>query len=710
MLNTLILALVLQPVQAEKVTLFVPPMPANKVLAELSKATGTRLFAIGRAENEVLTIHVKDVSPKDLLAKIAEVTCGEWQERDGGLALTYKDAALKERDRKAAGEEAEQLRKAILSTVEKMNLNSPFGDAEAQQLILEQQKMREELSKPRNELEPRPRTTTRAPKREDPIGRAAHRMLASIDVRTVVANRSKRVVFSTLPTKMQVPIALEGRQFLTRFAAEYSAWSNAVAKLPKTTAPPPTGDEDQEMEEWGDGGDAFYAPKLKAAPYKALLCIRQNDFMMMGSALSAEFKVLDQEGNTLTSRYISVRDGSESTFGSLFGPQANNSQTMLKFSERALALKNPFGSAFSGFTKEDSEEPQLSPEDRNYLLKPEEFEPLDSLMADGLARYAESKTANLVASLPDSMVMGSLFFNQKSVGAAFLEMILRFTGTEAVTKDGWVLVAPRFGWVSRQEAMNRADLGRFLKEADSKGLGLDRMAAFLLKNPYISDQSILSLYLMMLFPDQGMMMVGMGELDQVRFYGSLDSNQRSHLGRGGALTIGQLSAPQKTFIEHLVYDQGALGMSGLEAMPGAPEDVGAAPSEVEEDDYYTGDVEPTEVLPNGLHPAGSFTVSSMSQMVALSGSGGLMDFGGSMDAEALGETLAMRERADLFPWMAEEEMAKKFRIADQLSHSFNFVLTPKHQMNFQLTDTKSVTKEAVALEKLPPEFLAKVMA
>lgn len=710
MLNTLVLAMMLQPIQAEKVTLFVPPMPANRALAEVSKATGTKLFALGRAENEVLTLHVKDVAPKDLLAKIAEVTCSEWQERDGGLALTHKDALLKERDRKAATEDAEQLRKAILSTVEKMNLNSPFGNAEAQQLIAEQQKAREELSKPRNELDPKPRTITRPAKREDPVGRAAYRMLAAVDPLLIVSSRTKRLVFSTLPTKMQVPMSLDGRQFLARFVSEYTAWSDAVAKLPKSTPPPPTGDEEEEMEYWDEGSDAFHAPKLKAAPFKALLCIRQNDFMMMGSSLSAEFKVLDQEGNTLVSRYISVRDGAENGFFAMFGPQSNNSQAMLKFSDRALNLKNPFSNVFSGLAADDADEPKLSPEDRRFLLNPEENEPLDSLMADGLARYAEAKSGNLVAALPDAMIMGSIFINQKSVGTTFLEMITRFTGAEINTKDGWVTVAPRYGWLSRQETLNRADLGRFLKEADSKGLGLDRLAAFLLKYPHIGDQSGLALYLMMLFPDQGLMMVGMGELDQVRFFGTLDSNQRSHLGRGGSLTIAQLNSVQKGLIERLVYDQGALGMNGLEAMPDVPEEPTAVPADMEEDETYYADVEPTEVLPNGLHPAGSFTVSSLSQMVALSGNGGMMDFGGSMDADALGETLAMRERADLFPWMAEEDMATKFRIADQIAYNFNFILTPKHQMNFQLTDTKSVSKEAVPLEKLPPDFLAKVMA
>ena len=69
------------------VTFSAPAAPASRLLPELGKAAGVRMEAEPRVAPEVLLVQVKDAPVGDLMARIAEVSGGEWTVKDGVYRL-----------------------------------------------------------------------------------------------------------------------------------------------------------------------------------------------------------------------------------------------------------------------------------------------------------------------------------------------------------------------------------------------------------------------------------------------------------------------------------------------------------------------------------------------------------------------------------------------------------------------------------------------
>src|SRR5476649_2579871 len=69
------------------ITFAAPAARTEMLFPGLSKVLGIRLEASPQTANEVLLIQVKDVTEKDLLAKIAKVADAEWKQDNGILRL-----------------------------------------------------------------------------------------------------------------------------------------------------------------------------------------------------------------------------------------------------------------------------------------------------------------------------------------------------------------------------------------------------------------------------------------------------------------------------------------------------------------------------------------------------------------------------------------------------------------------------------------------
>ena len=124
----------------------------------------------------------------------------------------------------------------------------------------------------------------------------------------------------------------------------------------------------------------------------------------------------------------------------------------------------------------------------------------------------------------------------------------------------------------------------------------------------------------------------------------------------------------------------------------------------EDNPYRDIDSEPTETLPNGIPTAGFVRLDLTQEQVAVAKG----TFFGAMTPIDIGNQLAMKERVDLYPWMAEQPPFAKFVLGNRTSYKFNFLFTPTVSDVRQLFDVQRPSKDELTLEQLPSDFRAAI--
>src|SRR6185436_296005 len=78
----------------EKVTFSCPGLAVPQLIEELSKAAHVTLFAPKAFQSDIITIRVKDATLSEILAKIGDLTAGDWQSKGDGFELIRSRAKL----------------------------------------------------------------------------------------------------------------------------------------------------------------------------------------------------------------------------------------------------------------------------------------------------------------------------------------------------------------------------------------------------------------------------------------------------------------------------------------------------------------------------------------------------------------------------------------------------------------------------------------
>ncbi len=83
----------------EKVSFSVPAARLENLLPELGKAVGVPMEAETATKDEVVLVRVKDMPLQTLMAKIAEVSGAEWEEKQGVYRLGRSIDLLRKQER-----------------------------------------------------------------------------------------------------------------------------------------------------------------------------------------------------------------------------------------------------------------------------------------------------------------------------------------------------------------------------------------------------------------------------------------------------------------------------------------------------------------------------------------------------------------------------------------------------------------------------------
>lgn len=684
---------------AQKVTFTHVAAPTKAILFALSGKTGVPLEVAGAAAEEIVVIRVKDAVLNDVLKRIAEVTSCEWKVDGKGFRLVTANAVRNIEERTERERRVAALRKQVAERVKGLQAkDKPKEGGDIDTAIFEMGLFGG----------------------GDASGKAITKLLAQVDLtRLATLERGARVVYSTTPTRMQLPLGRNAIAVLAEYVAEHnkeaSTTQEATSELALT-------EEQRQAMAMAEKMFGRRNQPVRETPVKALLVgSRQSMF----DTLSVELRLFNAQGKVILSgtdalmtdmgMFEEIAQAAAGGQPAEEKPKPDPDPRPIEFSSNSKELAGLFGKMEMGAGTFSM---KMSPALRALLLRPDQHDPLSFVPSETLIAIAEAKDIQLLADLPDSLGEFTRLFaaNAKpTVGRALAEY-LEGDETQGELKEGWLLIRPARPAENRRLRVPRAALAKLIAAGDSKGVpSLDDLATYSLAAEPPMETPGAMLHLMIFAPNTvGSGMMGPLDWDMLRFYATLTLGQRDVLTQGRAIPIANLSIQQRNLVSAMAFGSNAQ----LRVGPKKP-DTGDFMEMVrafmpgQTDDFRE---EPTEVMPNGLPAAGRVTLQVTMAPIVVLADAPESPGGGAMESAMLRGALGVDELAlfDMFRQdpnfgMVSAMMPQlgKVRLGQRKKLDFAFALGPNVFMDRALQDDAHNRESTpIALEDLPADFKA----
>jgi hypothetical protein len=668
-----------------KLTYETVAVPIERALKEISVKTGLKLEASASLGKPVVVLRVEDAPIEKVLEKLAEVSSGEWTEADGVRRLV-RDGARQARE---AAEERrirlEAVRKGIKQFVD--GTLNPKAAAQGEVVAL-------------------PGFSGAS----DSGSKAVARLLQLLDPSLLASDDPEsRIVFSTAPTRTQLPIPGATAAIFADLVAEHN---KAVLASQKDTAPKTA--EMEELERWAKTflGDRFDPKAVEERPVKALL-ISSGGLFGMGRNLElrlygADGKVLLSSTKTLMSDQSELMQMAARVAGREPEPAPAKDDKAIEFSAATQQLSRIFSGAMRG------EFPALGKELEEKLTRPDLHDPLSFAPSESLLFAGRHKKLQVVANLPDSIV--SFFGMMAGGGSTTVEAFLKSLSggeTSAEVKDGWLTVRPAKPETARQKRADRSALAALIAASRAKGnASLDDVAAYSLRAEPPMESPIAMPYLTLFAPNAlGQGMSGMTNWNMMRFYGTLGAGQRAALVESGGIPIRNLTPQQQALVRTLAFGSSARLRVRDASQPEEPGGFLALITQFLPGGSKDWREEPTEAMPNGLPMDGVVRMWAAQEIVGAPS-------GPSAVSRMMG--VAGASEIALLRYLSEDPRMSQIaggmmprldglRLGARTSMRFRFDVAPTSYFEHTLNDDRVAKNAPVTpMDRLPAEFVAAV--
>lgn len=694
---------------SQRVTFAAPPGRASVVLKKLGEQTGITLETSNQTKDEVLLLNFKEIPMKEVMDRIATVSNADWRAEGAGFRLTR--SSDKQNDTVRAELEARTIavEKALREALDRQAKLPAWSEAELKKLVDLQQNHRDQLNKPMDgttfRIVDNAKLTEQAPG-----GRVVIALLGAIGAQKLAPIAvGDRVVYALNPTRMQKALPSNALRLVNQYVEQQRQFADATKKRT-------TNEDGRVMIIQGMSGPEMGNGDPALGVGQALLVLNR-----FGETLRANLTVADRNGDTIanaswniqvplpTGRAVETDPAIElSPLGLEFAKAAAGANGRNGPGGRAIAVRMVSTSPGGTFTLDNSQStPPVAISDalRAFLLRPEENDPQALITGDALTQIAAKTNKNLIASLPDSAIMplARRFANERVTIPALLGWMGASAGLRIDSSDQWLQVSALAPATTRTQAVSRTGLGKLLRAIQSQGYArLNDLAG--LANAQAKAVAFMD------YDGQALRLINAGaasnamnalaEPHTLRLYSTLTPAQQNVLGNGGAISLNQLSGPQRTYIATDVFTSG----DGPQVnQPNGPQ--GAARF------LGFGSVkqERTQVLPEGLPANGLFRVNTQRQSSAY-GIDSKSGAAGIVTPSALASSQFFGERSDL-QFLGGAPKYDQFLPAQQVSYTFNYQFTENVSLTRQLNDATIETKATkVGFDGLPNEFKQQVTA
>lgn len=670
--------------------------PIARALQEIGEKAGVTLNTIPILGNPVVVVRVKGVPLRELMAKLASVTGGEWRQEENSYRLV-RDAAAQNRE--ANEERLAKLaaaKKAIKQFVDSaLKPPAPPGKGANAQSAAEFQGAFPGFG-----------------------GGGADRvaiakLLSTIDPALIAGLEDEgRIVFSTSTTRMQRPFNGNVEPVFAQLVAEHNKrTANRVeAGRPKTA-------EEEELEKWAQSifGDRYSDKPVEERPAKALFIVGGGGFMGFGGGTNLELRLYGASGKVLLSGQSLGWDEGIMQMDQTFSqgqntnkpaPAANDKE--IEFSAQTKELTSIFAGVMQGNTA------GLSKELEEKLSRPDLYDPLSFVTSESLLFAGKHKNLNVVANLPDGMVsfFGMVMDGQAKTVESFLKQLDSSDETKVVSAEGWLTVRPEKPHDARKHRTDRAALAALIAAAREKGNpSLDDLATYAQKADQPMRSTVAMPYLTLFAPNaMGQGMGGLTDWNMVRLYGSLSMSQRDTLAGGGSIPFGNLLPNQQGLVNRMAFGTSAR-LRVVDPAQQAEEPGGffSMISRFMPGGSKDWREEPTEAMPNGLPMNGSLTMKGTEHTVGLpAGPNAITRMMGVVGVEELAMLRYFTEDPKMSQ-LAGEAMPRidGLRLGRRRSMQYTFNVAAQTVFEHTLNDDH-VEKNApvTPMDKLPEDFKA----
>jgi|GEM_PF-3795336 len=655
--------------QAQTVTFESAGEPVKTLLPKLAEATHTQLSCEDKCADDVLVLSVANVTPKDLLDRVAIAVDGTWVPKNGALRLTRTTAQTGAEDKAEKQWRTNAISIALAKKREKANGLAAFDTATADRLAARLQDLLTHFSP-----DDQSSALIQSLNHQGPGARATGRILSTLDPAALadVPLGIKRV-FATdpLPSEQSLPAAAV--EAARQYVKEQTAWADAAANY-KIELPEYNGTRYQV------GGLTDETSRPSADLARVLIAITAENWKVF----RVELVVADREGEIMSEA------NDELVLDEAPAPIPTTT-------EDPLPLPPVFAELIAKRPSRGQREQKLSDAAKAAILKPEQTDPLSIGVGPMLIQTAGLRHENLVAMIGDDQLFAGIQSTTGPTPSAFLTELSNalYVNREA---DGWMEIHPRLFAKTRRERSNRVSLGNYVRTtAKNPFPGIDVRAKFALELPSPAESFLpatLSGFV------RGTPSISFAPA-LLRFYGSLDDSDKTLAESDQGLPFSHLSGTQLDLLEHLVY--GPFSHVSYE---------GRKQRKVDNSMVHFGGVFrfPTECLPDGISANGTLHIRLSSQSAVYLAAPSGMDTMWTLLPDAFAQAQWDRDHPTQ-PLSTEEQSllsdTTEYMVGTRTQYNFSFQLgAGTSEALLEFDDQRDLT--TYRYNELPQDFLQKV--
>ena len=538
--------------------------PAKTAIAGLAQAVGLPLAAGGTVQSEFLLLRLDDVPIRDVMVRLGHATAATWIVDHGTYYLSRTNADVAKRQTVETTRLVAALKKELAKQANSLTTQKPF-DAPAAKALVGKVRAAQTTGIGRSDLGELAQ--------QSPAGRLAARVLVQLDPAALAqAPNRRRTVFSTNPTRMELPLHLNLGDAIEAFVADQGVCADQIATFPE---------QDRfSLELFQNrllGGELS---KLPAAKLNVIVS-RLDSYM---SGIGLEVQLYDSAGAQMASRKIVVQiDPDMPAERELM---ADPNEQKLSISPDDMTLMQVLGSTLSGKSAKVTVLPNAM---RARLLRPDLNEPLASFASSLLLGAADTRHLNVVADLPDAYVIlgATPGFTGLPTATSIMKLAMALPASigPVLVDDKWFEVAGGQavpGAIMAHRA-NREALGQLFSTTTDGVLSIEALAHYAFVADAVPDDFLYLLLGPLLFP--GPDNNGSNQWRTLRLVGSLMHQQAEAPLRAGRIGLSSLDLGTIAILEDLVFYQEPAGFVTLQSHGSR---------------ISTGSEEPCDLLPDGL--------------------------------------------------------------------------------------------------------------
>lgn len=683
----------------------------SQVVQALGKQVGLELSVAPALVNEPVCVAVRDVTLKDLMERIADVTGADWIKGTRGLTLAPSITKAREQSRLEEATRRAQLQEWFDAT--QAALMRPYDEETIGATL---QKTRELYRRVRAGEGGTYRQLLGV-RKESPIERALRRMVLALGVDTISRLAlDERVVYSVSPTAMQRRMPAGATAALQQLEKEAATWLAAYQRLPA---------DDSDEPEWIRDE---LAARLKSGSIEVLLILECALTDGLRPAVTAALHLYDSRGVRIAeaSDVLSVPEAHGADDPSA-RTRPDPTDPEIPLTPETKELRDALEATRQ--RSDDRSGDKAFSVIRERLLDPVSLDPCSPGTTDFLFALADLKGLDVVACVPDftlTMVKAPPTFLRLGLLTRELE---RFGLLRLTVDHNWCLATSPFPHTERTLRLDRKALRNYLVRTAKGSVSLDALADF------AATTSLDRLFLTEMYRTEVLELTpGPDEPGSLLpFYGSLGESQRRALKRGDRLVFGALTPLQQAKIHRAVFGPRENSFSETLSLEYATDEAPASPEGPEPNEPLRGDdrqqpkdsppmsgqveievnewrLEPTETLPRGIPRDAVVTMTTQQVTQIFDADSTESNRQSGLDANAVAWTMFMNERPELFAHAEKWPTPKRFRIARGSEHEIRLVFGPRLSARSVLLDRRPPESATYTWETLPPDVRREIEA